>query len=37
MDISDFLNFFVTRTDVNIGAVIKALQQKNLLADPGRA
>jgi pilus assembly protein CpaC len=31
VDISDFLNFFVTRTDVNIGAVIKALQQKNLL------
>jgi pilus assembly protein CpaC len=29
--ISDFLNLFVTRTDVNIGAVIKALQQKNLL------
>src|SRR6266700_2595680 len=31
VDISDFLNFFVTRTDVNVGAVIKALQQKNLL------
>jgi pilus assembly protein CpaC len=31
VNISDFLNFFVTRTDVNIGAVIKALQQKNLL------
>ncbi len=29
--ISDFLNLFVTRTDINIGAVIKALQQKNLL------
>ena len=29
--INDFLNVFVTRTDVNIGAVIKALQQKNLL------
>jgi pilus assembly protein CpaC len=29
--VSDFLNFFVSRTDVNIGAVIKALQQKNLL------
>ncbi|HZQ68894.1 MAG TPA: type II and III secretion system protein family protein [Terriglobales bacterium] len=29
--ISDFLNVFVTRTDVNIGAVIKALQQKNIL------
>ncbi len=31
VNISDFLNFFVTRTDINIGAVIKALQQKNLL------
>jgi pilus assembly protein CpaC len=31
VNISDFLNLFVTRTDVNIGAVIKALQQKNLL------
>jgi pilus assembly protein CpaC len=31
VNISDFLNFFVTRTDLNIGAVIKALQQKNLL------
>jgi pilus assembly protein CpaC len=29
--ITDFLNLFVARTDVNIGAVIKALQQKNLL------
>ena len=29
--ITDFLNLFVTRTDINIGAVIKALQQKNLL------
>lgn len=29
--ISDFLNLFLTRTDVPIGAVIKALQQKNLL------
>ncbi|MGH9547434.1 MAG: type II and III secretion system protein family protein [Terriglobales bacterium] len=29
--INDFLNLFVTRTDINIGAVIKALQQKNLL------
>jgi pilus assembly protein CpaC len=29
--ISDFLNLFVARTDVNIGAVIRALQQKNLL------
>jgi pilus assembly protein CpaC len=35
--ISDFLNLFVARTDINIGAVIKALQQKNLaqiLAEP---
>lgn len=31
VNISDFLNFFVTRTDINLGAVIKALQQKNLL------
>ena len=31
VNVSDFLNFFVTRTDINIGAVIKALQQKNLL------
>src|SRR5437588_112891 len=31
VNISDFLNVFVTRTDVNIGAVIKAMQQKNLL------
>jgi pilus assembly protein CpaC len=31
VNVSDFLKFFVTRTDVNIGAVIKALQQKNLL------
>jgi pilus assembly protein CpaC len=29
--ISDFLNLFVARTDINIGAVIKALQAKNLL------
>jgi len=29
--ISDFLNLFITRTDVNIGAVIKDLQEKNLL------
>jgi pilus assembly protein CpaC len=29
--IGDFLNLFITRTDVNIGAVIKDLQQKNLL------
>jgi len=31
VNISDFLNIFVARTDVNIGAVIKALQQKNVL------
>ncbi|MBZ5721892.1 MAG: type II and III secretion system protein family protein [Acidobacteriia bacterium] len=31
VNINDFLNLFITRTDVNIGAVIKALQQKNLL------
>ena len=29
--VSDFLNLFVARTDINLGAVIKALQQKNLL------
>src|ERR1700739_1673724 len=29
--IGDFLNLFVARTDINIGAVIRALQQKNLL------
>jgi pilus assembly protein CpaC len=29
--INDFLNLFVARTDVNVGAVIRALQQKNLL------
>jgi len=29
--IGDFLNLFVARTDINLGAVIKALQQKNLL------
>src|SRR5437016_5631826 len=29
--ITDFLNLYVARTDVNIGAVIRALQQKNLL------
>jgi len=29
--INDFLNLFIARTDLNIGAVIKALQQKNLL------
>ena len=31
VNISDFLNLFIARTDVPIGAVIKALQQKNLL------
>ena len=31
VNISDFLNLFVARTDINIGAVISALQQKNLL------
>ena len=31
LNVSDFLNLFVARTDVPIGAVIKALQQKNLL------
>lgn len=31
VNVSDFLNLFVARTDLNIGAVIKALQQKNLL------
>jgi len=30
-NITDYLNLFITRTDVPIGAVIKALQQKNLL------
>ena len=29
--ISDFLNLFIARTDIPIGAVVKALQQKNLL------
>ena len=31
VNVSDFLNLFITRTDVNVGAVIKALEQKNLL------
>jgi pilus assembly protein CpaC len=31
VNISDFLNIFVARTDINLGAVIKALQQRNLL------
>ncbi len=29
--ITNFLNIFVARTDINLGAVIEALQQKNLL------
>lgn len=29
--VSDFLNLFVARTDLNIGAAIKALQARNLL------
>src|SRR6266481_4022311 len=29
--VNDFLNLFVARTDINIGAVVRALQQKNLL------
>lgn len=29
--VSDFLNLFIARSDVNVGAVIRALQQKNLL------
>ncbi|MGA8310539.1 MAG: type II and III secretion system protein family protein [Terriglobales bacterium] len=31
LTVSDFLNLFIARTDIPIGAVIKALQQKNLL------
>jgi pilus assembly protein CpaC len=31
VNITDFLNLFVARTDINVGAVIRALQQKNLL------
>jgi pilus assembly protein CpaC len=31
VNISDFLNVFITRTDLNIGVLIKALQAKNLL------
>jgi pilus assembly protein CpaC len=31
VNVNDFLNLFITRTDIPIGAVIKALQQKNLL------
>jgi len=29
--ISNFLNLFITRTDINLGAVIEALHQRNLL------
>ena len=29
--VRDFLNIFVARTDINVGAIIKALQDKNLL------
>jgi pilus assembly protein CpaC len=29
--VTDFLNLFIARTDINFGAVIRALQQKNLL------
>lgn len=31
VNVSDFLNLFIARTDINIGAVIRALQQQNLL------
>ncbi len=31
VNVSDFLNLFIARTDIPIGVVIKALQQKNLL------
>ncbi len=31
VNISDFLNLFIARTDINVGAVIRALQQRNLL------
>jgi len=30
-NISNFLNIFVARTDINLGAVVEALRQKNLL------
>ena len=29
--VNDFLNLFIARSDINIGAVVRALQQKNLL------
>lgn len=31
VNVTDFLNLFIARQDINIGAVIKALEQKNLL------
>lgn len=31
VNVSDFLNLYLARTDVNFGMVIKALQQKNVL------
>ncbi len=31
VNVTDFLNLFVARTDINFGAVIRALQQRNLL------
>jgi pilus assembly protein CpaC len=31
VNVTDFLNLFITRTDLNLGVVIKALQAKNLL------
>src|SRR6202158_5408711 len=31
LNVNDFLNLFVARTDINVGAVVRALQQKNLL------
>jgi len=31
VNISDFLNVFITRTDLNLGVIIKVLQAKNLL------
>lgn len=31
VNITDFLNLFIFRSDINFGAVVKALQEKNLL------
>lgn len=31
VNIADFLNLFIFRSDINFGAVVKALQEKNLL------